>query len=137
VADTFRPGESRIRDVSLLDFGRAEPVVHPEDREPPDEDGPWLAVLALATLAWVPLALVDWRLLTEGTLLWATVRSLATLVLAPLAAAALLQDTRALAAEGLDVGRLRWLYAGGTLVVPPAAAAYLCHRRLVRPDDDS
>jgi hypothetical protein len=118
--------------VSTLDPGRGEPAVHPEDREPTDEDGPWLAVLALATLAWVPLALADWRLLTAGTLLWATVRSLSTLVLAPLAAAALLGDVRALdaAPDRSPVGRVRWLYAGCTLVVPPVAVVYLGHRRV-------
>lgn len=120
--------------MSLLDPGRDGPVRHPEDREAPDRDGPWLAVLALATLAWLPLALVDWRLLSEGTLLWATVRSLATLVLAPLAAAALLGDVRALDADPARaaVGRVRWLYACCVLVVPPTAVVYLAHRRARR-----
>jgi hypothetical protein len=123
--------------VSRLDPGRDGPVRHPEDREAPDRDGPWLAVLALATLAWLPLALVDWRLLSEGTLLWATVRSLATLVLAPLAAAALLGDVRALDADPARaaVGRVRWLYACCVLVVPPTAVVYLAHRRARRRRD--
>jgi hypothetical protein len=106
-------------------------VLHPDDRPETDESGPWVAVLVAATLAWVPLAAVDWRLLVEGTLVWATVRSVYTLLLAPLAAAALVQDTRALAAGGGEVGRTRWGYALVALAFPPVAAVYLLHRAVL------
>ena len=116
--------------MSLLDPA-SDPVVHPEDRTEPDESGPWLALLVAAAAAWVPLALLDWRLLVEGTLVWATVRSVSTLLLAPLAAAALLQDTRALGVAGVEVGRAKWAYALATLLVPPVAAVYLGHRSVL------
>ena len=109
----------------------ADPVLHPEDRpDAADEAGPWLAILAAATVGWVALAVVDWRLLSGGTFLWATVRSVYVLLLAPLAAAALLQDTRVLALDDVDFGRLKWLYAGVALVFPPVAALYLAHRHV-------
>lgn len=113
-------------------FGGPSPVVHPEDREPPDESGPWIPLLVGAAVAWVPLALADWRLLTDGTFLWATVRTVATLLVAPLSAAALLQDTRALGTEGVEVGRPKWVYALVAVVFPPVAAVYLVHRRWLR-----
>ena len=68
------------------------------------------------------------RILTDGTLLWATVRSLRTLVLAPVAAAALYQDTRALDGRDVDVGWLRFGYALAALLVPPTALGYLLYR---------
>jgi hypothetical protein len=109
---------------------RDEPVRHPEDRPDETEEhaGPWLALLAGAVVGWTLLVAVDRALLTDGTLLWATVRSLHTLILAPVAAAALYQDTRALDGEGVDFGRLRFVYALAALVVPPTAVAYLGHR---------
>jgi hypothetical protein len=109
---------------------RDDPVVHPEDRATGAEAhaGPWLTVLAVAAVGWTLLVALDRALLTDGTVLWATVRSLHTLVLAPVAAAALYQDTRALDGEGVDFGRLRFAYALAALVVPPTAVAYLLHR---------
>jgi hypothetical protein len=113
-------------------FGGSDPVVHPEDRDPPDESGPWIPLLIGAAVVWVPLALADWRLLTDGTFLWATVRTVATLLVAPLSAAALLQDTRALGVAGIEVGRPKWVYALVAVVFPPVAAVYLLHRRWLR-----
>jgi hypothetical protein len=105
---------------------------HPEDRpEPADETGPWIALLVGAALAWTVLAGADRWLLTDGTLLWATVRGLHALVLAPLAAAALVQDSRLRRADGRGVGRVRWLYALVAILLPPGGALYLVHRRLV------
>ncbi|MFB6167316.1 MAG: hypothetical protein ABEJ43_00535 [Haloferacaceae archaeon] len=108
-----------------------DPVLHPEDRadEREKHEGPWLAVLAVAVVGWAVLAAVDRTLLAQGTILWATVRSLYALILAPTAAAALYQDTRALDAKGVEFGWLRFGYALGTLVAPPAAVVYLLHRR--------
>jgi hypothetical protein len=114
--------------VSVFD---PDPVRHPDDEPDPDEDGPWLVLLVSCTVVWVALALVDWRLLSEGTFLWATAKSLYTLVVAPLAAAALLQDTRALGVDGVEVGPLKWAYAGVALFFPPVGGLYLCHRQVV------
>jgi TRAP-type C4-dicarboxylate transport system permease large subunit len=114
--------------VSVFD---PEPVRHPDDHVDSDETGPWLAILSVCAVGWVALALVDWRLLSEGTFLWATARSLYTLILAPLAAAALLQDTRTLGVEGVEFGLLKWAYAGIALFFPPVGGVYLCHRRVV------
>ncbi|WP_142857006.1 hypothetical protein [Salinigranum halophilum] len=108
-----------------------EPVRHPDDEPERDEAGPWLAILAGCAAVWVALALVDWRLLSEGTFLWATAKSLYTLVLAPLAAAALLQDTRALGVDGIEVGPLKWAYAAVALFFPPVGGLYLFHRRAI------
>jgi hypothetical protein len=106
---------------------RNEPVLHPEDRET-DESGPWLPILVASAVAWLALFALDYRLLSEGTFLWATVKSLYTLILAPLAAAALLQDTRYLGTEGIEVGRVKWGYALVAVVVPLIGAVYLAHR---------
>lgn len=106
---------------------RNGPVLHPEDRET-DESGPWLPILVASTVAWLALFALDSRLLTEGTFLWATVKSLYTLILAPLAAAALLQDTRYLGVAGIEVGPAKWAYALVAVVVPPVGAVYLGHR---------
>lgn len=104
------------------------PVLHPEDRET-DESGPWLSILVVSALGWAVLAVVDQQLLVEGTVVWATVRSVYTLLLAPVAAAALLQDTRFLGTEGVEIGRLKWLYALVAVGFPPIGAVYLGHRR--------
>ena len=114
-----------------------DPVLHPEDRadEAERHDGPWLAVLAVAVVGWTLLAALDRTLLTQGPVLWATVRSLYALILAPVAAAALYQDTRALDARGVDFGWLRYGYALAALVVPPAAVVYLLHRRTRMPSE--
>ncbi|WP_318569854.1 hypothetical protein [Salinigranum marinum] len=109
----------------------SDPVLHPDDTEDADETGPWLAVLAASAVVWVALAVVDWRLLSEGTFVWVTVRSLATLVFAPLAAAALLQDTRALGVDGVEVGPVKWAYTAVALFFPPVSGLYLCHRHLL------
>jgi hypothetical protein len=103
-----------------------DPVLHPEDRPDHAERhaGPWLALLAGAVVGWTALVAVDRTLLVDGTALWATVRSLHTLILAPVAAAALYQDTRALDGTGVDFGRLRFAYALCALVVPPSAVVY-------------
>jgi hypothetical protein len=124
--------------VSLPDR-TPDAALHPDDRPDPDESGPWIAVLVAATLAWLPLAVVDWRLLVEGTVVWATVRSVTTLVLAPLSAAALVQDSRALAVDGVAVGRATWGYALVALAFPPVAAVYLLHRAVLvgRSDRDA
>ncbi len=106
---------------------RNEPVLHPEDRET-DESGPWLPILVASAVAWLALFALDYRLLSEGTFLWATVKSLYTLILAPLAAAALLQDTRFLGVEGIEVGPAKWAYALIAVIVPPIGAVYLAHR---------
>jgi hypothetical protein len=106
---------------------RNEPALHPEDRET-DESGPWLPILVASTVGWLALFALDYRLLSEGTLLWATVKSLYTLILAPLAAAALLQDTRYLGVEGIEVGPTKWAYALVAVVAPPVGAVYLAHR---------
>jgi hypothetical protein len=107
---------------------RDRPVLHPEDLDA-DESGPWLAILVASALGWGILAAIDYRVLAEGTVLWATVRSVYTLVLAPLAAAALLQDTRFLGTNGTEIGRLKWLYALVAVGFPPIGAVYLGHRR--------
>jgi hypothetical protein len=110
----------------------AEPAQHPDDRDDRvDEAGPWLAVLGASAVGWVVLAAFDWRLLAEGTLLWATTKSLATLVFAPLAAAALVQDTRSLGVGGVEVGPSKWLYAAVALFFPPVGVLYLCHRHVL------
>jgi hypothetical protein len=108
----------------------SDPVLHPEDRadEAEKHKGPWLRVLAVAVVGWTVLVAVDRMLLTEGTVLWATVRSLYALILAPAAAATLYQDTRTLDGRGVDFGWLRFGYALGALVVPPIAVVYLLHR---------
>ena len=106
---------------------RTEPALHPEDRET-DESGPWLPILVASAVGWLALFALDYRLLTEGTVLWATVKSCYTLILAPLAAAALLQDTRYLGVEGIEVGRAKWAYALVAVVAPPVGAVYLGHR---------
>jgi hypothetical protein len=108
-----------------------DPVLHPDDTEDADEAGPWLAVLATSAVVWVVLVLADWRLLSEGTFVWATIRSLSTLVVAPLAAAALLQDTRALGVDGVEVGALKWAYAAVALFFPPVGGLYLWHRHVL------
>ena len=105
-----------------------DPVLHPDDRPEPDEDGPWLSILALALCGWVLLVALDRTLLVEGTFLWATVRIGYTLICAPLIAAALLQDSRALATDGIKIGRSIWLYAIASLVFAPVSIAYLGHR---------
>jgi hypothetical protein len=111
----------------------APPVPHPEDRpDETDESGPWLPILAAAVVGWALLVALDYRLLTEGTFAWATVRSAYTLLLAPLAAAALVQDTRALGVAGVTIGRVRWVYAGVALLFPPVSVVYLVHRRVRR-----
>ncbi|WP_380678092.1 hypothetical protein [Salinigranum sp. GCM10025319] len=110
----------------------SEPIRHPDDiSDAPDEAGPWLALLAASVVAWVAFVLLEWRLLAEGTFVWATVRSLSTLILAPLAAAALLQDTRALGVDGVEIGPLKWAYAAVALLFPPVGGLYLCHRRVL------
>lgn len=116
-----------------------DPVLHPEDRadEAEKHEGPWLAVLAVAVVGWTLLAGFDRALLTDGTVLWATVRSLYALILAPTAAAALYQDTRALDARGVDFGWLRFGYALAAIVVPPTAVVYLAHRRTRTSSNDT
>jgi TRAP-type C4-dicarboxylate transport system permease large subunit len=108
-----------------------DPVHHPDDEPDRDERGPWLRILAVSAVVWVALALVEWRLLSEGTFLWATAKSLYTLVLAPLAAAALLQDTRALGVDGVEVGPVKWAYAAVALFFPPVGGLYVYHRRVL------
>jgi drug/metabolite transporter (DMT)-like permease len=111
----------------------ARPTLHPEDRPDADEAeaGPWVVLLLASVAVWAALVVVDRRLLVEGTFLWATVRSLYTLVLAPLAAAALVQDTRELGVDGVEVGPLKWAYAAVALVFPPVGGLYLGHRHLL------
>lgn len=87
-------------------------------------------MVAGAAIAWAALVLADRRVLADGTVLWATVRSLHTLVLAPLAAAALLQDDRAERAAGAGLGRLCWGYCLAALLFPPVGFVYLAHRRV-------
>jgi hypothetical protein len=106
---------------------RNEPALHPEDRET-DESGPWLPILVASAVAWLALFALDYRLLSEGTFVWATVKSLYTLILAPLSAAALLQDTRYLGVEGIEIGPAKWAYALIAVIVPPIGAVYLGHR---------
>jgi hypothetical protein len=108
-----------------------DPVLHPEDRPDTDESGPWLGLLVASALAWALLAFLDWRVLSTGTFVWATVRSLYTLLLAPLAAAALVQDTRAPRADGSEIGPTKWAYAAVALLFPPVGALYLCHRHVL------
>ena len=116
-----------------------DPVLHPEDRADEQErhEGPWLTVLAVAVVGWTVLFAVDRTLLTQGTVLWATVRSLYALILAPTAAAALYQDTRALDARGVDFGWVRFGYALAAIVVPPTAVVYLLHRRARTPPGEA
>ena len=116
-----------------------DPVLHPEDRDDEAEkhDGPWLAILAAAVVGWIVLVALDRTLLTEGTVVWATVRSLYALILAPTAAAALYQDTRALDARGVDFGWVRFGYALAAIVVPPTAVVYLLHRRARTPPGEA
>jgi hypothetical protein len=59
------------------------------------------------------------------------VKNLSTLLVAPLTAAVLLQDTRALGVDGAEFGPLKWAYAAVALVFPPVSGVYLCHRRLL------
>jgi hypothetical protein len=112
------------------------PVLHPEDRES-DESGPWLSILVACGLGWGVLAALDYQILSAGTVVWATVRSVYTLLLAPLAAAALLQDTRFLGTNGVEVGRLKWLYALVAVGFPPIGAVYLGHRRWLTASSES
>ncbi|WP_284013550.1 hypothetical protein [Halobaculum litoreum] len=106
-------------------------MLHPEDRpDPADGTGPWTAALLAGTLAWVALALVEWRYLAPGTSPWALVRSAYTLVVAPGVAAVLLHDARVRDATVGGVGAVRWLYALVALVFPPVSVGYLLHRRL-------
>lgn len=121
--------------LSLLVSRRSPPqsALHPEDRpDPADETGPWLAVAALATLAWLALVAVDRQLLAAGSSPWALVRSVYSLLLAPLVAATLFQDDRVRTAAGDGVGRARWVYAGVALFFPPVIVAYAGHRRVAR-----
>jgi hypothetical protein len=109
-----------------------EPVLHPDDApDASDEAGPWLALLVGSAIVWTALVLVEWRLLTEGTFVWATLKNVSTLLLAPLAAAVLLQDTRALGTDGVEFGPLKWGYAAVALFFPPIGGVYLCHRWLL------
>jgi hypothetical protein len=116
--------------VSSLFDPASGTALHPDDRET-DESGPWVALLVGSVVAWVCLVGFESALLETGTFLWATVRSAATLVFAPVAAASLLQDTRALETRGTELGRVKWLYAGVALVFPPASVVYLGHRWVV------
>jgi hypothetical protein len=110
----------------------SEPVLHPDDTpDAADESGPWLALLVASVVVWTALSLVEWRLLTEGTFLWATLKNVSTLLFAPLSAAVLLQDTRALGVGGVEFGPLKWAYAAVALFFPPVGGVYLCHRRLL------
>jgi hypothetical protein len=109
----------------------ADPVLHPDDAPDADEAGPWLALLVASVLVWTAFSFVEWRLLADGTFLWATVRNLTTLLLAPLTAAVLVQDSRALGVDGVEVGTSKWLYAGVALFFPPVGGVYLCHRHLL------
>lgn len=107
--------------------------LHPDDRPTAAaEAGPWTALVVGAALAWLVLVALDRRVLADGTVLWATVRSLHTLVLAPLSAAAVVQDTRAARADGVRFGRLRWGYGLAALLVPPGGLVYLLHREARR-----
>lgn len=107
-------------------------ALHPEDRpDPADETGPWLAVAAVATLVWLALVAVDRQLLAAGSSPWALVRSVYSLLLAPLVAATLVQDDRVRTADGDGVGRARWVYAGVALFFPLVIVAYAGHRRFV------
>lgn len=117
-----------MRRVEATGVASDRSVLHPEDRDV-DESGPWLAILVASALAWVGLAALDRRVLAEGTLVWATVRSAYTLLLGPLAAAALLQHTRFLGANGAEIGRIKWLYALVAVGFPPVGAIYLGHLR--------
>ena len=108
-----------------------DPVLHPDDAPDMDEAGPWLALLVVSVLVWTAFSLVEWRLLSDGTLLWATAKNFSTLLFAPLTAAVLLQDTRALGVDGVEFGPLKWLYAGVALFFPPVGGVYLCHRHLL------
>lgn len=129
------------RDASVQD-GR----LHPEDRSDGEESGPWIAAFVLATAVWAALTLAEGRL-PEG-LARATAHVVSTLLAAPVAAAAVVQDARAFdlrrraaaAAEaGVDAdlvesvpsafGRIAWIYGLLAVLFPPAGVVYLLDRR--------
>jgi len=119
--------------------------LHPEDRSDPDESGPWLAVFVVATVVWAALLVVEGRL-PEG-FARATAHVVSTLLAAPLAAAAIVQDARAFdaerrarAADSEDVdpdlvetpptafGRIAWVYGLLAVLLPPSGVVYLLDR---------
>ena len=119
--------------------------LHPEDRSDPDESGPWLAVFVIATVVWAALVVVEGRL-PEG-FARATAHVVSTLLAAPLAAAAIVQDARAFdaeqraeAADGDGVesdlvetpqnafGRIAWVYGLLAVLLPLSGVVYLADR---------
>ncbi|MCL9817004.1 hypothetical protein [Natronocalculus amylovorans] len=107
---------------------REEPVLHPDDQPEPDEAGPWIQIIVISTIGWILLFSLDWLFLVEGTFVWATVRIGYTFFCAPLAAAGVLQDTRALAVRNITVGPIKWIYAIVILLAPPVVIGYALHR---------
>ena len=119
-----------IEDVSTQTTGgRADPS---ERRF----DGPWLAVLAVATGVWTVLYAIDWLLLPAGTQAAAAVGFAHGYLVAPLVTAAVLLDALSLGERGvLDFGVFTWIYALVALLAPPVVAAYYAHREWLTPDD--
>jgi hypothetical protein len=101
-------------------------------------DGPWLAVLAVATGVWTVLYAIDWLLLPAGTQAAAAVGFAHGYLVAPLVTAAVLLDALSLGERGvLDFGVFTWIYALVALLAPPVVAAYCAHREWLTPDDSS
>lgn len=113
-----------------------ERLLHPDDRTDVDESGPWVAVFVVATLVWAALVVAEGRL--PAGLARATAHVVSTLLAAPLAAAAVVQDARAVdAARSADgdpadgsgrFGRIAWVYGFLAVLVPPAGVVYLLDR---------
>ena len=118
--------------------------LHPDDRSDRDESGPWLVVFVVASVVWAGLVLAEGRL-PEG-LLRATAHVVSTLLAAPLAAAAIVQDARAFDAAGATTdadggdgatdrpssntsfGRIAWVYGLLAVLFPPSGVVYVVDR---------
>jgi hypothetical protein len=118
--------------------------LHPDDRADVDESGPWLVVFVVATLVWAALVVAEGRL--PAGLGRATAHVVSTLLAAPLAAAAIVQDARAFDAgrraaagdgggpadrTGRPVGgfgKVAWVYGFLAVLVPPSGVVYLLDR---------
>lgn len=118
--------------------------LHPDDRTEQDESGPWLTVFVVASVVWAGLVLAEGRL-PEG-FARATAHVVSTLLAAPLAAAAIVQDARALdgtrdapgedaddaadesSSSNASFGRIAWAYGFLAVLFPPSGVVYLADR---------
>lgn len=123
---------------------RAEPAAESSEGDPagpsdaPDRrfDGPWLAALAAAVVAWTLLYAIESAFLTPETPIGAAVAFAHGYLLAPLATATLLLDALSLAERRVaDLGLFKWIYALAALPAPPVALLYYAHREWLKPGD--